>query len=250
MGRLNDKAVLITGAGKGIGREAALLFAREGASVTIADVDAEGGDATRGQIESLGGKAVFLRTDITKPEDVQSTVGQAVAAFGKIDVLYNNAGGSSPKDGTVVDASIDEFWRVINVDLFGTWLCCRFAIPEIMKSGGGSVVNMVSNVALMGIARMSAYTTAKGGIASLTRAMAVDFAPSVRVNAIAPSVTLTDRLRKRLENDPSVQKMAAAHLVGLAEPVDIAHAALYLASEESRMITGQILRVDSGITIV
>jgi NAD(P)-dependent dehydrogenase (short-subunit alcohol dehydrogenase family) len=214
------------------------------------DVDAEVGEATRGQIESLGGKALFLRTDITKPEEVQSAVGKVVATFGKIDVLYNNAGGSSPKDGTVVDASIDEFWRVINVDLFGTWLCCRFAIPEILKSGGGSVVNMVSNVALMGIARMSAYTTAKGGIASLTRAMAVDFAPSVRVNAIAPSVTLTDRLRKRLENDPSVQKMAAAHLVGLAEPVDIAHAALYLASEESRMITGQILRVDSGITIV
>ena len=102
----------------------------------------------------------------------------------------------------------------------------------------------------MGIAKMSAYTTAKGGIASLTRAMAVDFAPTIRVNAITPSVTLRDSLRKRLENDSSVQKMAAAHLVGLAEPVDIAHAALYLASDESRMITGQILRVDSGITIV
>src|ERR1700756_2154439 len=120
MGRLSDKAALITGAGKGIGREAALLFAREGASVAILDVDAEGGEATRGQIESFGGKALFLRTDITKPEEVQSAVGKVVATFGKIDVLYNNAGGSSPKDGTVVDASIDEFWRVINVDLFGT----------------------------------------------------------------------------------------------------------------------------------
>jgi NAD(P)-dependent dehydrogenase (short-subunit alcohol dehydrogenase family) len=250
MGRLSGKAVLITGAGKGIGREAALLFAREGASIAIADVDAEAGDGTRGLIEGQGGKALFVQTDITKPENVQATIVKVVAKFGKIDVLYNNAGGSSPKDGTVVDTSIDEFWRVINVDLFGTWLCCRFAIPEIMKSGGGCVVNTVSNVALMGIAKMSAYTTAKGGIASLTRAMAVDFAPTIRVNAIAPSVTLTDRLRKRLENDPSVQKMAAAHLVGLAEPIDIAHAALYLASDESRMITGHILRVDSGITIV
>jgi NAD(P)-dependent dehydrogenase (short-subunit alcohol dehydrogenase family) len=250
MGRLSGKAVMITGAGKGIGREAALLFAREGASVAIADIDAEAGDATREAIEAQGGEALFLRTDITKPEDVQGTVGKIVAKFGKINVLYNNAGGSTPRDGTVVDAPIDEFWRAINVDLFGTWLSCRFAIPEIKKAGGGVVINMVSNVALMGIAKMSAYTAAKGGIASLTRAMAVDFAPTIRVNAIAPSVTLTDRLRKRLENDPSVQKMAAAHLVGLAEPVDIAHAALYLASDESRMVTGQILRVDSGITIV
>jgi NAD(P)-dependent dehydrogenase (short-subunit alcohol dehydrogenase family) len=250
MGRLSGKAVLITGAGKGIGREAALLFAREGASVAIVDIDAEAGDGTRAAIESQGGNALFVRTDITKPEDVERTVGTVVAKFGKIDVLYNNAGGSSPKDGTVVDAAIEEFSRVINVDLFGTWLCCRFAIPEIKKAGGGCVINMVSNVALMGIARMSAYSAAKGGIASLTRAMAVDFAPSIRVNAIAPSVTLTDRLRKRLENDPSVQKMAATHLVGLAEPVDIAQAALYLASNESRMVTGQILRVDSGITIV
>lgn len=197
MGRLSGKAALITGAGKGIGREAALLFAREGASVAIADVDAEAGDGTRGLIEGQGGKALFVQTDITKPENVQATIVKVVAKFGKIDVLYNNAGGSSPKDGTVVDASIDEFWRVINVDLFGTWLCCRFAIPEIMKSGGGCVVNMVSNVALMGIAKMSAYTTAKGGNASLTRAMAVDFAPTIRVNAIAPSGSAAETPRKR-----------------------------------------------------
>ncbi len=174
---------------------------------------------------------------------------KAVKAFGRLDVLYNNAGGSTPADGTVVDASIEEFWRVINLDLFGTWLCSRSAIPEIRKSGGGCIVNTVSNVALMGIKRMSAYTAAKGAVAALTRAMAVDFAPDIRVNAIAPSVTLTDRLKKRLETDPSVQKMAEHHLVGLAEPLDVAKAALYLACDDSRMVTGQILRVDSGITI-
>ena len=108
----------------------------------------------------------------------------------------------------------------------------------------------LSNVALMGVKRMSAYTAAKGAVASLTRAMAADFAPHVRVNAIAPSVTLTERLKKRLEHDPSVQRMAEAHLVGLAEPIDVANAALYLASDESRVVTGQIIRVDSGITIV
>jgi NAD(P)-dependent dehydrogenase (short-subunit alcohol dehydrogenase family) len=247
---MEGKVTLITGAGKGIGREAALLFAREGARIAIAEIDAEAGEETKQAILRQGGDASFFRTDISKAEDVAATVRQVVEHFGRIDVLYNNAGGSTPRDGTVVDASIEEFWRVINLDLFGTWLSCRFAIPEIKKAGGGCVINMVSNVALMGIKRMSAYSAAKGAVASLTRAMAVDFAPTIRVNAIAPSVTLTDRLRRRLESDPSVQKMAEQHLVGLAQPIDVANAALYLACDESRIVTGQIIRVDSGITIV
>jgi NAD(P)-dependent dehydrogenase (short-subunit alcohol dehydrogenase family) len=250
MARLKDKVALITGAGKGIGREAALLFAREGAKVAIAEIDRAAGVETKDAIERAGGVAAFFPTDVRNPQDVASTVSKAVERFGRLDVLYNNAGGSTPKDGSVVDVSIDEFWRAINLDLFGTWLCCRFAIPEIQKAGGGCIVNMVSNVALMGVKRMSAYTTAKGGVASLTRAMAVDFAPQIRVNAIAPSVTLTERLKKRLEHDDSVKKMAETHLVGLAEPIDVANAALYLASDESRVVTGQIIRVDSGITIV
>lgn len=249
MGRLAGKVALITGAGKGIGREAALLFAREGAKVAIADIDAEAGETTLRTIESQGGAALFLCTDVTSDEAVAATVGTVVERFGRLDVLYNNAGGSTPRDATVVEAPIEEFWRAVSLDLFGTWLCSRHAIPAMLETGGGSVINAVSNVALMGIRRMSAYTAAKGGVAALTRAMAVDFAPKVRVNAIAPSVTLTDRLKKRLEFDPSVQGMAAQHLVGLAEPIDVAHAALYLASEEARVVTGQILRVDSGITI-
>lgn len=250
MTRLAGKVALITGAGSGIGQEAARLFAREGAAVVVADIDGERGAATQQSIEGEGGISAFFRTDVTNPDDVAATVGRTVALFGKIDVLYNNAGGSTPQDGTVVSASVEEFWRAVTLDLFGTWLCSREAIPEIRKTVGGCVINMVSNVALMGIEGMSAYTAAKGGVAALTRAMAVDFAPEIRVNAIAPSVTLTDRLRKRLENDPSVQKMASSHLVGLAEPRDVAYAALYLASDESRMVTGQILRVDSGISIV
>jgi NAD(P)-dependent dehydrogenase (short-subunit alcohol dehydrogenase family) len=134
--------------------------------------------------------------------------------------------------------------------LYGTWLCSRRGIPEIIKAGGGSVINTASNVGLRGFKRLSAYTAAKGGVISLTRAMAVDFAEhSVRVNAIAPSITLTQRLVQRMQTSTTVQRMAERHLVGLGEPIDVAQAALYLASAESRRVTGHVLRVDSGMTI-
>jgi NAD(P)-dependent dehydrogenase (short-subunit alcohol dehydrogenase family) len=249
MGRLEGKVALITGAGNGIGREAALLFAREGAGVGILEINAEAGEATRRAIEAEGGKAIACCADVSDPDGVAAAVAATVEKFGRLDVLYNNAGGSSPTDGSVVNASLDEFWRAIRLDLFGTWVCSRSAIPEMLKTGGGSVINTISNVALMGIKNLSAYSASKGGVASLTRAMAVDFAPTIRVNAIAPSVTLTDRLIERLKTNPSVQKMAEQHLVGLGEPIDVAQAALYLASNESKVVTGQIIRVDSGITI-
>ncbi len=249
MSRLQGKVALITGAGSGIGLQAALLFAREGASIAIAEINPETGEAARAAVEAAGGSAIFCQTDVSDEGSVNAAVAATVARFGRLNVLYNNAGGSSPHDGTVVSASIDEFWRAIRLDLFGTWLCSRAAVPEIQKAGGGSVINTISNVALMGIKNLSAYAASKGGVAALTRAMAVDFAPQIRVNAIAPSVTLTDRLVERLKTNASVQKMAEQHLVGLGEPLDVANAALYLASDESKVVTGQIIRVDSGITI-
>ena len=249
MGRVEGKVALITGAGTGIGREAAHLFAREGARVAIAEINSQAGEEARASVEAGGGSSFFVQTDVSDPESVVSAVAATVKRFGRIDVLYNNAGGSSPNDGSVVTAPLDEFWRAIRLDLFGTWLFGRSAIPEMMKTGGGSVINTISNVALMGIENMSAYTASKGAVESLTRAMAVDFAPHVRVNAIAPSVTLTPRLIERLKTQPSVQKMAEQHLVGLGEPIDVANAALYLASDESKIMTGQVIRVDSGITI-
>jgi NAD(P)-dependent dehydrogenase (short-subunit alcohol dehydrogenase family) len=248
--RLAGKVAFITGAGSGIGRAAAILFAEEGAKVVIADINETSGGQTVRLILAGGGEAMFCETDVTREQSVKDAIGSAVARFDGLDILYNNAGGSSAQDGSVVSAPIEEFWRVIKVDLFGTWLCCKFGIPEIVKRGGGSVINMVSNVALMAMHNMSAYTAAKGGIAALTRATALEFgAHGVRVNAIAPSVTKTERLIRRLESDPSVQALAKQHLVGLAEPQHIAYAALYLASPESGVVTGQILPVDSGVTI-
>lgn len=250
MGRLAEKVVLITGAGSGIGRAAALLFAGEGARVVIAGRGAEAGEETVSLVHQGGGRAHFVATDVTDEESVSHAITEAVRLFGKLDVLYNNAGGSSPNDGRVTETSTDEFWRALKVDLFGTWLCCRFGIPELIKAGGGSVINTTSIVALKGFAARDAYTAAKGGIISLTRSMAVEFAPNrIRVNALAPSATMTDRVRRLLADRPNRRALADRHLLGLAEPNDVANAALFLASDEARMITGQVLPVDSGVSI-
>jgi NAD(P)-dependent dehydrogenase (short-subunit alcohol dehydrogenase family) len=250
MARLDGRVAIITGAGSGIGRAAAELFAAEGASVAIAELAAELGEETVRLVRAAGGVAELFQTDVTDEASVDAMVGAVIARFGKLDILYNNAGGSRGHDGPVTEVVLDEFWRAIRLDLYGTWLCSRRGIPEIIKAGGGSVINTASNVGLRGFKRLSAYTAAKGGVISLTRAMAVDFAEhSVRVNAIAPSITLTQRLVQRMQTSTTVQRMAERHLVGLGEPIDVAQAALYLASAESRRVTGHVLRVDSGMTI-
>jgi len=247
MMRLAGKVALITGGGAGIGRATAILFAREGARVAIAEIDAAAGEETA---RLAGNGAIAIRTDVTDEASIRDAIHAAVRRFGALHILHNNAGGSTPQDDTVVDAPIEEFWRVIRLDLFGTFLGCRCGVPEIIKAGGGSVINMSSNLALMGIIGRDCYTAAKDGIAALTRSLAVEFAPQgVRVNAIAPSATMTERVTKLMAGNPSIARLAKSHLLGLIEPQDIAHAALYLASDESRMVTGQILPVDSGVTI-
>lgn len=250
MRRLEGKVALITGAGTGIGRATAQAMAREGAQVVVAELNAAAGEQTAQLIHQAGGKAISVITDVTEPDSVKAAVAKAVATFGGLHVLHNNAGGSTNVDNTVVDAPIEEFWRVIKLDLFGTFLGCRFGIPAIIASGGGAVINMSSNVALMGIPGRDCYTAAKGGVASMTRSMAVEFAPQkVRVNAIAPSATMTARVRALVAGNTALDKLAQSHLVGLIEPEDIANMAVFLASEESRMVTGHVYPVDSGVTI-
>ena len=247
MTRLAGKVAFITGAASGIGRATAVLFAREGAQVVVADIAAAAGEETA---RLAGNGAIAIRTDVTDEASLQAAIRTTVDTFGRLDVLHNNAGGSTPQDNTVVEAPIEEFWRVIKLDLFGTFLGCRYGIPALIRSGGGAVINMASNLVFMGIAGRDCYTAAKGGIAALTRSLAVEYAAQrVRVNAIAPSATMTERVKKLMAGNPAVDKLARSHLLGLIQPEDIAHAALYLACDESRMITGQILPVDSGVTI-
>jgi NAD(P)-dependent dehydrogenase (short-subunit alcohol dehydrogenase family) len=254
MPRLAGKVAFITGGGGGIGSATARRFAQEGARVVVADIDVAAGEAAakaaRAAAANSGGDAHFIRCDVTERTSVAAAIAETVARYAKLHVLHNNAGGSTLEDGPVTEAPEEEFWRAIKLDLYGTFLCSKLGIPEIIKAGGGSVINMSSNVALMALPGRDCYTAAKGGIASMTRSMAVEYAPhKIRVNAIAPSVTLTDRVRRLLAGNAGVSKLAESHLLGLGQPIHIADMAVYLASDEAAITTGQILSVDSGVTI-
>lgn len=251
MGRLDGKVAFITGAGAGIGRASALLFAREGAKVAVVEIDQPAGLETVALVRKEGGTAEYFPTDITDSESVEAATRDVIAQFGLINVLYNNAGGSTNIDSRVSEAPIEEFWRKIKLDLFGTWLCCRYVIPEIVKAGGGSVINSTSVFALRGTHNKDAYTAAKGGVSALTRSMSVEYgADKVRVNAVAPAATKTERVMKLVADDGGiVQRTLDRQFLGWSEPLDIAQAALFLASDESRVITGQILAIDGGFTV-
>jgi NAD(P)-dependent dehydrogenase (short-subunit alcohol dehydrogenase family) len=247
MRSLLDKVAFITGSGSGIGRDSAILFAEQGAKVVVAEISDAAGEQTAAMIRESGGDAIFLHVDVGDEASVQQAIATTVERYGKLDIIYNNAGGSSPKDGTVTDMDTAEFWRTMRVDLFGTFLCCRFGIPELIKAGGGTIVNTTSTTALRGVPRMEAYTAAKGGIISLTQAMAIDYAEyGIRVNAIAPGGIRTERTARNIASLSHAAATQGAHLLGIGTPKDVADTALFLASEQSRYITGAVLIVDGG----
>ena len=248
MGRLKGKRVLITGSASGIGRATARLFAAEGAQLTLCDRDHLQNENLAHEIDEAGGQVQAIQTDVGEPDDMQNAVNAAVATYGGLDVLYNNAGGATAKDGAVTEIELDEFWRTIRVDLFGTVLGCRFAIPHLVQAGGGSIINTASIRAMIGTEGADAYTSAKGGVVTLTRALALQWAQAgIRVNAIAPGVILTDRVRAMLRDDDPVRVKTP---LGPSEPEDVAPLALYLASDESRQMTGMILPLDGGASAV
>jgi NAD(P)-dependent dehydrogenase (short-subunit alcohol dehydrogenase family) len=255
MARLAGKVAFITGGGSGIGRATAERFAEEGAKVVIAEIDVTSGEAAaqsaRARATNSGGDAHFVHCDVRERTSVEAAFAETIKRFGKLDVLHNNAGGATPADGSVTEAPEEEFWRAITLDVFGTFLCSKLGIPHIIKAGGGSIINMSSIVALKALPGRDCYTAAKGAIAALTRSMAVEYAAhKIRVNAIAPGVVLTERVKKLMTGSKDISKLASTNLLGLGLPLHIADMAVYLASDESAITTGQILSVDSGATIV
>jgi NAD(P)-dependent dehydrogenase (short-subunit alcohol dehydrogenase family) len=247
MNRLAGKTAFLAGATSGIGRAAAELFAAEGARVVVAGRRVLEGEEVVHGIRALGRQAIFIQTDVTEEASIASAIDRTVQHYGRLDVLFSNAGGSSNKDGSVVDASLEEFWRVMKLDVYGTFLCNRFAIPRLIAAGGGAIINMASHAGVVGSPGRDAYSSAKGAVVTLTRTLAKEYAAKkIRVNAIAPAAVSTSRVEKLME-DPKIRAMVeATQVLGLIAPGEIAAAALFLASDEARCITGEILSIHAG----
>jgi NAD(P)-dependent dehydrogenase (short-subunit alcohol dehydrogenase family) len=251
VGRLDGKIALITGAASGMGREAALLFASEGASVAVADFDSGAGGRVVSEIMEQGGAAVFVEADVRDAASVEAMVRATTGRFGALHVLYNNAGIFPADDGGATETSEPTWDSVIDVNLKGVWLGCKYGIPALLEAGGGSIVNVASFVALMGAATPQiAYTASKGGVVALTREIAVEHARNgIRANALCPGPVATPLLEE-LMSDPARRERRMVHIpMGrLGEARELAQAALFLASDESSYMTGQELVVDGGIT--
>ena len=250
--RLEGKTALITGAGSGMGRLAAEMFAREGAAIVACDIDSEGLRETAERVSGAGGTILGLEGDVTRAEDVRRWVDEAIATYGKLNVLYNNAGIFPDEDGSVADVDEAVFEHVLDVNLKGVYLCCKFGVPALIRAGGGSIVNVASFVALLGCSvPQDAYTASKGGVLSLTRSLAVQFGPdNVRANAICPGPIETPLLRELLRDEEARQRRLSRIPLGrFGQPEDVVNAALYLASDESAWMTGTTFVVDGGISI-
>ena len=250
--RLEGKTALITGAGSGMGRLAAEVFAREGAAVVATDITGDGLRETAEQVHNAGGTITAIEGDVSNAADVQKWVAEAVSKYGKLDVLYNNAGIFPDEDESVVDMDEAVFQRVIDVNLKGVSLCCKYGAPALIEAGGGSIVNVASFVALVGCTvPQDAYTASKGAVLSLTRSLAVQLGPrNVRANAICPGPIETPLLRELLRDEAARQRRLSRIPLGrFGRPEDIVNAALYLASDESSWTTGTTFVVDGGISV-
>lgn len=255
-GKLAGKAAFLTGAGAGIARATARAYAREGAKVAIIEMNRETGSAAEREIREAGGEALFVETDVTDDDSVRRAVAATVKQFGRLDIIFNCAGGSLQEDLPVHEMDLKVWHHTINLNLLHPFLTCRHGIPHLMQAGGGVIVNVTSHLGLMGSIK-PAYAATKGGIISFTRTLAAQYAQHhIRANAIAPGSVLTERQIKRYtemmtaENPPPAARarIAAQKLYpySVGDPEDIAAIAVFLASDDSRMITGTTIAADGG----
>lgn len=248
-GELKGKVALVTGGGSGIGRACALTFAREGAKIVVADVLAEEGENVVKTIKSKDGDAVFIRTDVSKADDVRAMVDCAVSTYGRLDYACNNAGIEGTMASTV-DCTEENWDRTIDINLKGVWLSMKYEIPQMLKQGGGAIVNMASVAGLVGFQNLPAYCASKGGVIQLTRAAALEYATKgIRINAVCPGVIRTPMVERitggRAEAEAQFTAMEPVGRMGT--PEEIAEAVVWLCSDASSFVTGHPMVVDGGL---
>ena len=246
--RLKDKVAIITGAASGIGKATAKLFAEHEAKVVVADIDSEGSEQTVTEIRDNGNVAIFINTDVTVKSDTQNLVTQTVETFGKLDILFNNAGIAMRLP--VAELPEEDWHRCLDVNLNGVFLCAKAAIPAMKKNGSGVIINMSSIYGIVGADVRAAYVASKGAVTNLTRGMALDYAQdNIRVNCICPGFVETPLVSGVVRTPEEYQKLADKHpMRRLGQPIEIAYGALYLASDESAFVTGIALPIDGGYT--
>jgi len=251
MGRLQDKVALVTGGGSGIGRATAIAFAREGARVTVADRDAVGGSDTVNAIRSNGGDARFVLADVRREVDCQTMVQTCVDNYGRLDIVHNQAGILHPHDGPITELSADVIDETFAINCRGMLLTAKHAVRQMIRQGGGAIVNTGSDLAFIGLANLTAYTASKAAVVGVTRTLAVELAPqNIRVNAVCPGFTYSNMNVEMAKNVDLMEEMKRDYLIKrLGRPEDIAYAVVYLASDEAQFTTGSCLVVDGGHTI-